>query len=187
MLPWRHARARPSSSHARDVTKPASVSESFATNCWRVGAGSRRGPAWLRGSPRDDQSARRCGRARTARSRPAGFRSGQDRLRRHRLRRSRPTLNSEDRPDWRSRIARPGLRSRPRRPDRHRPAASSAPAPRLRPRADRRRGPRMTAGGAFSLKASARASSARTSGDGSSSSMMSAPSAAARSSGERSE
>ena len=47
--------------------------------------------------------------------------------------------------------------------------------------------PRMTAGGAFSLNASARASSARTSGDGSSSSMISAPSAAARSSGERSE
>jgi hypothetical protein len=45
----------------------------------------------------------------------------------------------------------------------------------------------MTAGGAFSLNANARASSPRTSGEGSSSSMMSAPSAAARSSGERSE
>ena len=41
----------------------------------------------------------------------------------------------------------------------------------------------MTAGGACSLNASARASAARTSGDGSSSSMISAPSAAARSSG----
>jgi hypothetical protein len=44
-----------------------------------------------------------------------------------------------------------------------------------------------TAGGASALNASARASSARTSGEGSSSSMISAPSAAARSSGPSSE
>ena len=165
----------------RATTKSASVADSLHQR-WRVAAGrlSRVSSDFADGGE-VRRSARRCGRARTARCRPrildqrqAGFRRadlgdrGGDRARQSRGARSRP--------------ARRRPRSRPRRPDRHRPGAAIVRARSLRCPAGRRRAHGSRRAAPSALAASASASARRTSGEGSSSSMIIAPSAATRSS-----